>query len=223
MIELSSRLKGIADLVPSGVNVSDIGSDHCLLPIYLASRGDIPYLQAIDNKKGPFLTMKKAVEDANLTDKIELSLSSGLDCLSEKTNCIVLAGMGGKLIQEILLRGKSALSHVDYILIDAHRDLVSTRQTIVNLSYQIDDETMIFEGGLYYSLIRFKKGETRDYSLQDYFFGPVLRKKKGPVFKAFLLENKKRIQGILLQDLSIKSRNHYDELLAMINAELARL
>lgn len=50
MIKLSNRLETIAKWVPDGARLADIGSDHALLPLYLAQRGMISFAVAGGSK-----------------------------------------------------------------------------------------------------------------------------------------------------------------------------
>lgn len=219
---LSLRLSTLAGMVPPNASVADVGSDHCLLPIALSSRKDIPFLQAIDNKKGPYLTMEQAVLEANLSDRIALSLSDGLSCLDEKVDTIVLAGMGGRRIYEILSRGKDRLGQVKTILLDAHKDLLFIRKKLIEFGFVIDEEVLIQEDGVYYALMRFVRGKDPNYSQADYLFGPIIRQKKEKIYYSFLFDNKERIKAILKKDIPLSERNRYGDLLSLIDSELSR-
>ncbi len=218
---ISNRLERIISLVPKGASVADVGSDHCLVPIGLVSRGDVGYLQAIDNKIGPFTTMEKAVVEAGLEKRIDLSLSSGLTCLDPRVNTIVIAGMGGTLTLEILNEGKNKLDSIEYIISDPHKDLEKSRMGIVSLGYYIEDEEIVYEDNLYYFLIRYRKGNAPKYSKKDWMFGPIIRRKRPELYKKFLLEQRRRIYQLLDKPLSIEARHHYDVLLGLINEELS--
>ena len=219
---ISERLQTIVDMVPAGSSVADIGSDHCLLPVALSRRGDCPYLQAIDNKKGPYLSMESTVKKEGLVGKIDLSLSSGLTCLDPRVDTLVLAGMGGQLAVKILLEGKEKLDKIGTILIDPHRDLSFTRASLAKLGYYIDEEKVVYEGGIYYFAIRFKKGEVPTYSKEDLLFGPIARRRREKPFVDFLLEQKKRLRALLEKPLPVKTQVGYRDMLDLVNAELSR-
>ena len=50
---LSERLKTLADLVPSGSRLADIGTDHAYLPLWLLQQGHIVFAAACDVHEGP--------------------------------------------------------------------------------------------------------------------------------------------------------------------------
>ena len=219
---ISARLQTIVDLVPAGSSVADIGSDHCLLPVALYRRGDCPYLQAIDNKKGPYLSMESTVKKEGLEGKIDLSLSNGLTCLDPRVDTLVLAGMGGRLAVKILQEGKKKLDNIGTILIDPHRDLSFTRASLAALGYYIDEEKVIYEGEVYYFAIRFKKGDAPNYSQEDLLFGPIARRRREKAFVDFLVDQRKRLRSILQKPLSVQAQVAYKDMLDLVNAELSR-
>ncbi|NBI29384.1 tRNA (adenine(22)-N(1))-methyltransferase [Chengkuizengella marina] len=103
MIILSQRLKKIADKILPNSKLADIGSDHALLPTYLAQKNRIQWAVAGEVNKGPYEAAKKQVESSNLQDMIKVRLGNGLEVLDkEEVDTIVIAGMGGGLIANIL-------------------------------------------------------------------------------------------------------------------------
>ena len=52
-MELSKRLKAVAELVTPGMRLADVGTDHGYIPIYLTEAGVIPSAIAMDINKGP--------------------------------------------------------------------------------------------------------------------------------------------------------------------------
>ena len=61
---LSPRLRRIADLVPSGRALADIGTDHAYLPIALCATEKIPCAIAMDLREGPLTIAAKNIRRA---------------------------------------------------------------------------------------------------------------------------------------------------------------
>jgi len=196
MIKLSLRLQTILEMVPESI-VADVGSDHGKLMIALFESGKITHGYAIENKKGPYNRLVKALESEMLLDNIVPMFSDGLDDLPEIVNTVVIAGMGGNAIIDILKKHTEKLTHVKTLIIDAHSCLPKIRKEISELGYVIADEKMIKEDGIYYEIIKFVKADKAFYTDQDIQFGPILRSEKSNVFKEKYIERIEQIDNLL--------------------------
>ncbi|MCQ2087240.1 MAG: class I SAM-dependent methyltransferase [Bacilli bacterium] len=181
-IKLSKRLETIASLVPQSI-VADIGSDHGKLMIELFNSGKITKGYAVENKKGPYSRLVKALEEEGIIDNVIPMLSDGITELPKCVNTVVIAGMGGKAIVNILKKDLSKLANVDTLVIDAHSCLPYLREEVSKIGYQIAEERIIKEDEIFYEIIKFVKSGIAFYSDDDYEFGPILRKEKSALFK----------------------------------------
>ncbi|MCD8204171.1 MAG: class I SAM-dependent methyltransferase [Coprobacillus sp.] len=180
-MDLSLRLKTIYDMVPRGC-VADVGSDHGKLIIALAENEVIPKGYAIENKKGPYSTLVSNITKAGMNGKITPMFSDGISELPSDVYTLVLAGMGGATIIEILSL-KEKLHNVSTIIVDAHSMIKEVREYICQeLGYNITDEKIIKEDDIYYEIVKFQRSERPLYSEEDYEYGPILRKEKGLLF-----------------------------------------
>lgn len=102
-IQLSPRLRSVADLVPQNAVLADIGTDHGFLPIYLLQRNQIKRAVAADLREGPLSKAKANTEKYGLSDRMEFRLCDGLSAVKpEDADTISIAGMGGETIAQIL-------------------------------------------------------------------------------------------------------------------------
>ena len=223
MKRLSARLQAIAEMVEPGSYLADVGSDHALLPIHLVESGKISWAMAIENKIGPYLHMTQAIAEAGLHGRISASKSDGISVLRDGVNTLAICGMGGLLSCEILEKNKENLAQINAIILDPHRDLEAVRRRVTALGYHIDDETMVYEDRIYYTIIRFKKGApSAPYSVADCLFGPILRKKRGEVFVRWLENQKKTLSGLLDKNLGKEARERYLSLYRLVRDEIQR-
>ena len=181
-MKLSKRLQAIYDMVPNGV-AADIGSDHGKLIISLFQNGIISKGYAVENKKGPYSRLVKAIEDSGCSDSIVPMLSDGISELPSDVDTVIIAGMGGFNIVEILKAHPQKLKNVRTIIVDAHNAIPEMRKQICYMGYVIADEDIINEGGKYYEIVKFVAGQCAYLDNNDYEFGPVLRKEKSLTFK----------------------------------------
>ncbi len=106
-MSIDNRLSACASLVRHGSLVADIGSDHAYLPIYLIENGICPRAIASDINEGPVARARQNVSDAGLEKLITVMLADGLDSASKSApDDIIIAGMGGELIRDILSRSE---------------------------------------------------------------------------------------------------------------------
>lgn len=102
MAELSKRLTAIAERIPIGASVADIGTDHAYLPIYLRLAGKVRRMIACDVNKGPLLCAARNIAESTARE-IELRLGDGLSVvMPEEVDTVVIAGMGGEIIADII-------------------------------------------------------------------------------------------------------------------------
>lgn len=181
-MKLSKRLQAIYDMVPSGV-AADVGSDHGKLIISLFEGGVISKGYAIENKKGPYSRLVKAIEDSGCQNNIIPMLSDGISELPSDVDVVILAGMGGTNIIDILKAHPSKLKNVKTIIVDAHNAIPEMRKAICKMGYVIADEDIVCDANKYYEIIKFVAGECAYLDESDYEFGPVLRHEKSCTFK----------------------------------------
>jgi len=102
-VELKGRLRLIYDMIPPCDTLCDIGTDHALVPAYALLNKRCRRAIATDVRKGPLERAKQTLEAYRLQDAMELRLGDGLEPISaEEAYVIILAGMGGVLITELL-------------------------------------------------------------------------------------------------------------------------
>ena len=102
-IKLDQRLLSVASLVRKNRVVADVGTDHAYVVAYLIENGITERAIASDINKGPLENARHTLVECGIEDKVSLILSDGLKNIPENScEDIVIAGMGGILISEIL-------------------------------------------------------------------------------------------------------------------------
>ena len=100
---MDRRLSTIASQIENGLGLADVGTDHGFLPVHLARHGYTGNLYASDINEGPLQTAIDNAAHAGVSDRIKFLLCDGLRlCPPEEVDTIVIAGMGGLLIADIL-------------------------------------------------------------------------------------------------------------------------
>lgn len=175
---MSERIKTIAKYINPYQRIADIGCDHGYL-IVEAFKNGISFAQAIDNKKGP---LQQAINNlTNYQENVEFSLGDGLDKLLDNIQVVVIAGMGGSLIIDILSNYPSKLQNVERLILQANRNTKDIRKFISSINYKITAESIIYEDGIYYEIIVCDKGYSK-YNDDELTYGPILMKERSALF-----------------------------------------
>ena len=113
-MELTKRLLMVADLVPVSESIADIGTDHAYIPIYLFLKNKIKHAIASDIHKGPLTMAETHIKYYGLESHIEARLGAGLSALKkEECEGVVIAGMGGLMIRNILQESSTIANSSD--------------------------------------------------------------------------------------------------------------
>ena len=197
MNKLSKRLEVVASYIKDNSKIIDIGCDHGLLSIYLAKKYNNIKIIASDVNKNALGTAINNIKKENLEDKIETRLGNGLDIVnSDEIDTIVIAGMGANTIIGILKYNTDKLVNVKTIVIQSNTDLYFLRKNMIKLGYYIEDESLVEDSNIIYTVIKFSKGKKR-YSYKKLYLGPILMSKDNDLFKKKCTKEIKTITMIL--------------------------
>ena len=154
MIELSKRMQSVADMIQPCDEVGDIGCDHAFVSIYLVEQHRAKRVIASDVRRGPIAIAKRNIEAMNLSDQIEIRMGDGLDTIVPgEVNAVVLAGMGGMLMIDILERGEEVVTRCDQLVLQPQSDIEKVRRYLAEKGYHLADEQMLIDAGKYYNLL----------------------------------------------------------------------
>ena len=160
--------------------LADVGCDHGYLIIESLKMFDLDEAIAIDNKKGPLSQAMINVNNSGYGSKVKFSLSSGIKEISYKTDVVVIAGMGGMLISDIL---NDDLKNVKRLVLQPNRDIKEVRCKISNLGFNISLEKIVYENDKYYEILVCDKNDIKVlYTDEELEFGPYLLKHKDEMF-----------------------------------------
>ena len=174
-MQLSVRLEMILEMAGTGTVIADIGTDHGFIPLELVRRGAYERALAMDVRKGPLARAEEHIRMAALEDRIETRLSDGMDKMElGEADTIVIAGMGGHLMADILTRGAACARAARKIILSPHYDVEFFHQFLLESGYKVEDECWIFDENKYYVVICCRTlrdgedGETWDPAEQMY-------------------------------------------------------
>ncbi len=210
-VVLSERMRAVAHMVSAGSVVCDVGCDHGLVSVYLVQQRISPRVLAMDLREGPLGAAREHVTAYCLEDRIEVRLSDGLHKYEiGEADTLVCAGMGGGLMRRILEEEPEKASSFRELVLQPQSETEAFRHFLRVNGYTILDETMLEEEGKFYQIMRAAPnhaGQPERQSGGDLLpeelckledrYGPILLRKKAPVFLAFLDREEKIYREIL--------------------------
>jgi len=166
-----------ADLVPPGVAVADIGSDHAYLPVHLVRSGRCPRAIAADIGEGPLENARQAVLRAGLQDRIELRLSDGFSRFAaDDASCWVMAGMGGTLMARLLDAAPWLCAPGTTVVAQPMRHAEDLREWLIQHGFRIETESACRDAGREYLALRaVYDGIGRSYPPGYIYYGELLK------------------------------------------------
>lgn len=201
-LHLSQRLKLVADLVPQGSRVADIGSDHAYLPAYMLLNHQIDFAVAGEVVKGPFENVQQEVTKHQLTGSLVPRLADGLAAIEadDHINVITICGMGGSLISQILDAHPEKLVGVKRLILQPNVGEGELRSWLVQHHYEIMTERLITEDDQLYEIIVAEPTQVPvAYNQRELTFGPELIMHQGPVFQAKWQQEIDRLKQVISQ------------------------
>lgn len=197
-MKLSPRLQTIADFVEKDKIVADIGTDHGYVPVYLLKNGISTKAIAGDVNEGPLKNAKEYIHKNQLSNKIETRLGDGLEVINpNEVDTVIIAGMGGLLIRDILEANKLITDSVDRFILQPMVASDDLRRYLHENGFRILDEKLAREKDRFYEIMVVEHGyESIDNELY-YEIGKKLVENKDELLVDFLNKKVKAIEKIL--------------------------
>lgn len=196
---LTPRLNLIFEHV-SASTVADIGTDHAYIPIELMKKGKCSKIIASDINEGPAKIAEEHIKNNGLD--IEVRVGPGITVLEEgEVEQIVIAGMGGKLIVDIL-KDSYEIAKTSKLILQPMNGQYELRKYLLENGFVITDEDIVTEGIKVYNLIetnpsgvplRYDKELDLHlpYFLESHKYYPELKAKKIREFNKIMNGHKK--------------------------------
>lgn len=196
---LSFRLRALHQQYRHESSIWDIGCDHGQLGLSFFSRDTVEAIHLVDPSLLVIETLKKKLKDSYITNgKLFIHHQQGQEIeLDPVSNCIFIAGMGGKEIGEIILHLLPQLTSNDRLIISPHRKILELRELLSSKALGLEHEELLKEDGQFYQIIVLCKNENLERV-------PLFGKKfwEGEVGKEYLIHQLKHFD--LHQDVASK-------------------
>lgn len=192
-LELTPRLQKLADWVPQGARVADVGTDHAYLPVWLTLHGRVASAIASDLRKGPLERARETGRTWGVETRVDFRLGNGLaDIRPEEADTIVIAGMGGENIAAILAAAPWTADGGHTLLLQPQTRAEELRAFLVRHGCEICREALVCDRGKMYPVMEARAGEMTLTMGQLYGGAGLL---EDPLGDRYLIEKIIRLQG----------------------------
>lgn len=201
MIKLSQRLQAIADLVPQGARVADIGTDHGFLPCYLAQNGQAEQVIACDINAQPLALAQKNITDYSVSDKVSTRLGNGLQVIAPgEVDVVTIAGMGGSLMLDILDAAPQVVDRLKRVILQPNVGAEAVRIWTEKNRWNIVREDLVRENDRFSVIIAIEPGRSlKPMSAVELYLGPELLADQHPLLGLYISEEWEKAQKVLAQ------------------------
>lgn len=194
-LQLQPRLQLLAELVPVGARLADIGTDHGYLPVWLLQQGRICAAIAADVGQEPLQHAVRTAKEYGV-DGVEFRLCDGLKGIrADEVDTIVVAGMGGETIIHILSQAPWTAEIEKYtLLLQPMTKIGELRRWLCDHGYRFCDERLVWDKDFLYPVMTVTGGVQETLSELQLDYGVFLE--KDPLYDDYITLQIGRLQRV---------------------------
>lgn len=186
---LSARLAAVAEMVPVGSSVADVGTDHGLLLIGLVGTGRASSGIGLDLAQDALEGAR--ANRARFGVHVDLRRSDGLAELDPgEATVLVLAGVGGRTVARILSGRDPRPLGIDRIIVQPNTGAEEVRRALASLGYLVAEERLVPDGDRFFLVLAADLGEPKALSLKEAFVGGL---RSDPLFPEWAEQQRRHL------------------------------
>lgn len=201
---ISKRLAHVIDWVDGNV-LADIGCDHGYVCVESIKQHKVKKAYACDIAQKPLDRARTEVRQAHLENTIQCLLLNGMVGLPDDVDIVVIAGMGGHTIIDIL--EKATLYPSMRFLISPHSQAELVREYVSSHGFVIEKEQMVLDKHYYPILDCRYLQQKQDLSAFALRYGYHVEKSSD--YESYLQDQEKKLKQ-LIQQVPTK-RNEFEK------------
>ena len=206
-----NRLETIKSMVSKCNTAADVGTDHGYVAEMLLRDNTANKIIATDLNKGPMNRAIDYLTSMNLEKQCDFRLGSGLTVLNEnEADTIIIAGMGGDLIAEIINTSKNISLSTKELILQPMTAIDKLRKYLYDNNFVIKDENIVKEYHHYYFIIKAVPG---NYEVEDEIFYEIskhLLEKKDKIMFEYI-EKVIDTNKTIIHNLEYQMNSNYKE------------
>lgn len=216
-MEDKKRLLDIINILDSNKKIIDVGTDHGLVPLYLAKNKISTDITATDISAP---SLQKLVDrlDNDLRKIIKTRVTDGFKGLeSEDDQVAIIAGMGANTIIEIIEESLDFAKNLDYMVLASNINTYELRHFLNDHGFYIEKDFLSYENRKYYDILKVYYGKKQNLSFEEYYYGKTDIENKTSLLREKLAIDKGKNQGFLKE---IKEKSQDDKAIKKITDRL---
>ncbi len=192
---LSPRLMAVAELVPYGAKLADVGTDHGRLPVWLIQHGVVDRVVASDLRPAPLNRAKALAEKWGLAERISFRLCDGLAAIPPwEAEVVTIAGMGGETIADILHAARWTREGGHQYILQPMSGMDGLRRYLSQNGFAILREVLVPEGRTLYVVILAQPGEMKPLTEGEIWVGRQSPGMDSPLRSRYLAQELQKLQ-----------------------------
>lgn len=196
LLQLTPRLQAVADRVPAGARLADVGTDHAYLPTWLLLQERIPFALCTDLRPGPLARARETVERWDVAERTQLRLCDGLAGVRpDEVDFVTIAGMGGETILGIL--AAAPWVQEKGCAVQPMSSLADLRAGLAPLGLHIAGETLAQEGETLYVVMDLASGPEGALTAAQRQVGRAEHHRGDPLWPRYLRQEEERLSKAL--------------------------
>lgn len=219
-MEDKKRLLDIISLIDKNKKVIDIGTDHGLVPLYLAKNGISENILATDISEKSLDKLRMRLDD-NLRRIITTKVTDGFVGIEKQDKQVaIIAGMGANTIIDIIEKSLDFAKSLDYLVLASNVNTEKLRNYLVDNNFEIIKDFLSYENNKYYDILKVRFGNAKKLTLAETYYGKDdIDTKAALLVEKLAIDYKKNQEfrkDILNKSNDLKSLSRIDEKLKAI-------
>jgi tRNA (adenine22-N1)-methyltransferase len=203
---LSPRLAALADAIAPGSRVADVGSDHGLLPLWLAASGRAAYCLAAEKTEELLAGVARPPAGAPWAAGLGYRAGDGLGAIrpDDRIDTIVLAGLGGRTIVRLLGAAEAESPALKLLVLQPRSEPALTRLWLSNHGWRPFGERLTLERGRFHLTLAAARGDDTELYAHPSLrredllaAGPLLVRSGSPEIGRYWRSEQVRLAGIV--------------------------
>lgn len=179
------RKAALVSMMPSVALGAEIGADHGITAAHLLAQGLCARMVISDISAASLEKARRLFQLHGLEGRAIFRVADGLAAIREPAQAVLIAGMGAKVIREIMAGGTKYVDGAAWVL-QPNRDVEALRAWLVANGYRIVAERIAREARRFYVILRAERG-VQALSRRECLLGPCLLRERPEGYLDYLV------------------------------------